>query len=751
MNNRSHKHRARAPEGAALVVYNTTLAKLFQRLKKDAGATSIAQNYRGTGTQSYRRQLWVHFKSGAVIDLWLNAIDLGLGGVVKNRPPGAAPGELPRSIAYDDKTPEQVYDEAMPLLRAWANPPSASTQARAPQPGQEQATVLQTRDEAVSARSGVLYVVRSGSEAYYPAMALIEAGYAERLGEVYDAEGSVVTLRVTHDISSSLTARASDPPEGRRTITIGREFFLTALKDYRDWQIKWWREAVQNAVDAGGRNIALGAGASPSADGTVTVFCDDDGSGMDEETILGKFLVLGATTKVSGSGAAGGFGKAKELLLLPWISWRIHSRDTIVEGAGIDYTVKRGPMRAGTRLEVVMPGDKMTDGPVALGFLEKCYLPGVNFSVDGKPAFARLIGGDLLESLPGKVDVFFSRANDKQSELYVRTKGLFMFSIYVGEIPGFVIAELTGPSIEILTANRDGFRDYGVANAVEKLANRIAKDNKSALRSKLGLIRQKFKGAGKFKARQMAASLLEQIGPSTRIISDSDVATIAATVGDYAKREEERRHGGGEGEQEKIGALPSPEMVTAMLDQKFLGPDHVEAAIKQLVWEPDFYLMNDIEGFKVPRKFFPETMTPTVLKLAKSWAELCRYVMMQLGSSGRFGVGFHFSTDAAASALRDEDDNGDREEWLMLNPFKDMDSRKELWRPTQDADLKWLYAAAIHECTHIADGLSYHDESFASALTRNMAKCADGYRKIRQIVGGIKMRGGPEGFGADED
>jgi hypothetical protein len=121
--------------------------------------------------------------------------------------------------------------------------------------------------------------------------------------------------------------------------------------------------------------------------------------------------------------------------------------------------------------------------------------------------------------------------------------------------------------------------------------------------------------------------------------------------------------------------------------------------------------------------------------------------MMQLGSEQRFGVGFHFSTDAAASAVTDRDEEGRVEQWIMLNPFKDLYDRREVWRPAQDADLKWLYAASIHEATHIADGLSYHDESFAAALTRNMAKCADGYRKIRTIVGGIKMRGTPE---ADE-
>ena len=32
-------------------------------------------------------------------------------------------------------------------------------------------------------------------------------------------------------------------------------------------------------------------------------------------------------------------------------------------------------------------------------------------------------------------------------------------------------------------------------------------------------------------------------------------------------------------------------------------------------------------------------MTPTVLKLAKTWTELCRYVMMQLGSEQRLRRG----------------------------------------------------------------------------------------------------------------
>jgi len=97
--------------------FNTKLARLFQKLKKDAAAKSIAQNYKGTGSQKFRRQLWIRFKSGAVIDVWLEN-NLKLGGVVMN---GIGHPISTRLVKYDDKTPEQVYAEASRILNAWAN------------------------------------------------------------------------------------------------------------------------------------------------------------------------------------------------------------------------------------------------------------------------------------------------------------------------------------------------------------------------------------------------------------------------------------------------------------------------------------------------------------------------------------------------------------------------------------------------------------------------------------------------------
>lgn len=102
--------------------FNTKLAKLMQKLKKDAGAEAIAQNYKGTGSKAYRRQLWIHFTSGAVIDLWLDNGFMKFGGVVKKRAPGAEGRSLPETIKYEKQTPEQVYAEAAKHLKEWGAP-----------------------------------------------------------------------------------------------------------------------------------------------------------------------------------------------------------------------------------------------------------------------------------------------------------------------------------------------------------------------------------------------------------------------------------------------------------------------------------------------------------------------------------------------------------------------------------------------------------------------------------------------------
>lgn len=101
------------------VAYNTALAKLMKRLKKDCGAKSIRQNYKGTGSQKAVRQLWVNFGNGAILDIWLNMGSVMFGGVVARHPEHDGTYPNPRTINHGDRTPEQTYRLVKDTLKKW--------------------------------------------------------------------------------------------------------------------------------------------------------------------------------------------------------------------------------------------------------------------------------------------------------------------------------------------------------------------------------------------------------------------------------------------------------------------------------------------------------------------------------------------------------------------------------------------------------------------------------------------------------
>lgn len=577
---------------------------------------------------------------------------------------------------------------------------------------------------------GTIYVALSSTAAYGQLLAMVDRKEAIFLGERY-----------VDSVTKALTVEVPGVPVDRKpnpSIGIGREFFVTALKDYENWKEKWWREAIQNAVDAGSTKIVCVH--KQNEDGTHTVSCEDNGGGMSTDVLLNKFLVLGGSTKTSASGTAGGFGKAKELLLLPWISWEVHSKTTIVRGSGIDYAVEEGDLLKGTRLTVTMPADQFTYDAPCMAFIEKCNLPSVQFVVNGTSMRAKLSGKTAVREIPGKAAIYFHKGKGgSSSKMLIRTNGLFMFDRYLSdEVNGHVIVELLGPSIEILTANRDGIRDWTLRNEIDNYANELAKDVKSATRDKAKLIRQIFRGTGNFTsavAVEREAEILDAVGPIEVKGSGEIKETAVEQVMQIVESYRERDTGSGSGAARPMFSAPSATLVRTFFED-MRGASKFEAAVKQLVWQPDFFVANEVEGVRVPKEFFPETMSPRVTKIASVWTELCRFVLIQLGSSFRFGVGFLFSEDSLAMYTYEQGTH-----WLLLNPYRDYKNQKGLLRPTADEDLQSMYASAIHEATHLADGIKYHDESFAAALTHNMARCAKGWRRVKQIERAIPMRG----------
>lgn len=610
------------------------------------------------------------------------------------------------------------------------------------------ATIIERADPGIA--PGV-YLARSGAQAFGVLRALVTAGYARQLGERYLVDGErAIVVEVGDDLRPN-----QEGEEG--ALQMGPEFFVGALDDYRNWREAWWREAIQNGVDAGATEITCSV--ASREDGTWEVSCEDNGAGMTRDTLRNVFMRLKGTAKVGGTG---GFGEAKRLLVLPWISYEIHTRDTLMRGAGGSYKTFDAPERRGTRLTVVMPADNATSADLAVLYIAKCQLPNVRFTVigatdeqTGQPGGpqrirAALRPGELIRSLEGVADLYYDKRKSakKYKGMVVRMQNVaqgYALAMFVKGVPdevqGQLVLEITARSTEVLASNRDGFRgNWGSLGqklefALEAYASELAADVKSALRKKAGLVEDKFLVGKKFQAdvTDIKAHMLDRLGAIEPAGKEGLSATqIDKLMGVLAEFQEERKTI----ERVHVGGVFSAgesraELAKAMLDGLPVGGSRqIEAIIAQLAWEPDFFLSNTIEGYKVPKRFYPEHMTAPVRKMMKTWAELCKFVMMQLGSSEQFGVGIVIDEEAGAEYRSDQDGH-----WLLLNPFVKADPRVDdaMWSLSDWEHFMWMYAAAVHECTHLVDKLTKHNEYFASAVTRNFARCSGKEKQLRKI------------------
>jgi len=664
------------------------------------------------------------------------------------------------------------------------------------------------------------YVATTASEAYEFARLGIEAGVLDVLGEKDEADGSTtLVFTPTHEGS---TRPNSEALVG--AIMLGPAYFQAPLREYQEWPLKWWREVIQNAVDAGARNVQLGT--IKNEDGSYTVFCQDDGGGMSREVLFDKFLVMGGTTKEGGAaGTTGGFGKAKELILLPWLQWTVTSgRFTVIapSGGASWRATESDTHYRGTRVEVRQPAGNHTTIEAAMEFLQRSWIPRVRFTLthDGVPVETpkgfQTSNRDPIRT-QDNMDIFFVETEDQRNYAWVRINGLFMFQRYVSDIKGQLVVELRGSSIENLTSNRDGFSHWSISNQLERYLSEVSKDTSSALKAKKGLFKKRYSQGLKTKADVPIATPFMEVETSgaggKRTLTTQGVQDVVDQLTEQALGEspgddskawvgsggdgDSSGYGGSDSDSEtdgdswaggsgsstsgsssgtsrkrfqgsgtpggrvqalvEISSLQSvliacPDLLEALMAD---SDRQLESALKQLSWRPDFIVMNEIENFKVPAKFLPETMSVGVIRLAKMWTEICRWVLMQLGCGEPFAVGFTFDESTMASYLKEDDEN-----WLLLNPFatpqgvspllrrigrgaKVAASDLEVLRVTEREDFRLLYALAVHECTHFANGINYHDEAFASAMTQNFARCADGMGQYRTLLNATASRRGP--------
>jgi len=384
------------------------------------------------------------------------------------------------------------------------------------------------------------------------------------------------------EIREALGAKAAGRPSANVSVLWG--YFTKAV--YKSGDLPWLatREALQNSVDA--VRAAVRARKIRSGDGLFSVRWDasertlsfeDNGIGMDAETILGKFLSIGESGKrdAADSGeAAGGFGVAKAVILGVSRSfrWRMHTRDNLAVANGADQDVKifDAEPRLGTLLTVydVDPEfdrywDRARGVYVAMAdrlreLLAANDIEGVTLRLDGaevKPMFSRRGGsrvaveGSWGVGTTAAVKAYRRAPGDRGGAYYVRLHGLFQYKAPAQRngLKADVVLDIyttvrPGQRGYPLNAARDGLQDTAAWTFAD-LVDEVERENESVGRSEEDeFIDPDGEGeeaaAGDELAEQMASALADEDVRRAVAAAAGGIADFYAEQAKYANVQE---------------------------------------------------------------------------------------------------------------------------------------------------------------------------------------------------------------------
>ena len=251
-----------------------------------------------------------------------------------------------------------------------------------------------------------------------------------------------------------------------RQVQVPHSYFRKAKSEYADWRWAMIREFIQNSYDAQATIIDFRLTVNDRD--AIELSVDDDGTGMDRDSLENVLLCMGGSKKPEG--AIGGFGYAKSILFFAHRRYTIRTQGLKVEGAGGEYRLSMASTAiSGTQIIVELDDDSdLLDEwrERIVQYAASCFM---EFAT-GRPVTIRLDGEELPQNNDSAYDfyvqtsvgtVWYNEVPDNyRSEFVVSVSGLPMFtetfysrtnqSALVGGI------ELESGS-GVLTANRDGF------------------------------------------------------------------------------------------------------------------------------------------------------------------------------------------------------------------------------------------------------------------------------------------------------
>jgi hypothetical protein len=451
-------------------------------------------------------------------------------------------------------------------------------------------------------------------------------------------------------------------------VTIPERFFLEeALKEYHNCREKMVAELIQNSRDAGASQIKLNF-----TDSGYSI--EDDGVGMDKQTLLNGLLTLGGSVKSADS--TGAFGAAKKLLLFSHKSYTIHTRNLLATGKVLDYDLREdAECFYGTKISCeYFDGfsykEQMVD--LAKHVLAKCdFSNSCSVFINGEE-FIDWMSWPQASVL--ETDWATIKTIDGNGLMYIRKNGIFSFSRWTSSNKKQVIIELKPPSREVFTQNRDGLRPP-YSSKLDAVAAELSQNETTF--GHVGIREYIYLGKNKF---------LEYVNKIKELSSESSIAVSnLGSISYYVTKEQK---------QQVIDALSA---FNSSIDQKQLAEVNQEICDEI---QNDFVVdLADSHYTTPPEQFSPKTMKKRYKFLAQLWKETILEILKVYNYNLDFQIGF--TLDKNCQALYSKKSGVVR---LLLNPtlFKFVeDTEKRFWN---------IFVTALEEVCHAIA----HNESYCS-------------------------------------
>ncbi len=262
-------------------------------------------------------------------------------------------------------------------------------------------------------------------------------------------------------------------------IRIPSDFFIKTLKEYKDWKFAWFRETIQNSVDAGATQIDFMI-ESVNENTQIKLSVTDNGCGMNMTTLRNGLLTLGGSIKEKSvtikEHFIEGYGYAKSIILFAHQQYQIHTRDLLVSGEGKKYVIEPADdYLCGTYISVLLK--KVS--PIA-GFNKCCrrlvreYQTDLKITLNGKALQTQHCRYEhQLETTLGLLR--FSEEKSNEVILCITIHGLPMFNYYLYDSGSRGLSgslDLKGKVTELLTANHEALNLNATA-ALNNLLNKL--------------------------------------------------------------------------------------------------------------------------------------------------------------------------------------------------------------------------------------------------------------------------------------